>query len=225
MARKIFLEGGWTVQLDYDEEMGPLHGMYGSVEAEFEVQRTIKRAELTAFLCLLKRVIGPIEVYVDNNGIFDGLRRGEREHQAKSRRCRFMDQILGRTALPGRKDILVEVGHVTAHRTKKEKKDMSHFEKFVTEGNEKAVQLAKEGALLDELFMAEARAETMQQEREEVSAALQYAASFHCSVEEWKTVKNSSRSRKKSGFFCGSEEGGDEASDGMVCGRRLVSMH
>ena len=43
---------GWVVvQLDYDEEMGPLHGMYGSMEAEYEVQRTIKRAELTAFLC------------------------------------------------------------------------------------------------------------------------------------------------------------------------------
>ena len=27
----------------------PLHGMYGSMEAEFEVQRTIKRVELTAF--------------------------------------------------------------------------------------------------------------------------------------------------------------------------------
>ena len=53
---------GWAVvQLDYDEDMGPLHEMYGSVEAEFEVQRTIKRAELTA-LCLLNKVIGPIRV-------------------------------------------------------------------------------------------------------------------------------------------------------------------
>ena len=25
--------------------------------------------------------------------------------------------------------------------------------------------------------------------------------------------------------FCGSEEGGDEASDGMMCGSRQVSMH
>ena len=67
-----------VVQLDYDEELGPLHGMYGSMEAEFEVQRTIKRAELTAFLCLVKRVIGPIKVLVDNKGIIDGLWRGER---------------------------------------------------------------------------------------------------------------------------------------------------
>ena len=36
-----------VVQLDYDEE-GPLHGMYGSMEAEYEVQRTIKMSELTA---------------------------------------------------------------------------------------------------------------------------------------------------------------------------------
>ena len=57
------------VQLDYDEEMVPLYEMYGSMEAEYEVHRTIKRAELTAFLCLLKKVIGPIKVHVDNKGM------------------------------------------------------------------------------------------------------------------------------------------------------------
>ena len=60
------------------------------------------------------------------------------------------------------------------------------MEKFVTEGNGKADELAEEGALLNEGFMAEARANTMQQEREEVYAASQYAASFHCLVEQWK---------------------------------------
>ena len=35
-------------------------------------------------------------------------------------------------------------------------------------------------------FMAEARADTVKQEREEVYVALQYAASFHCLMEEWK---------------------------------------
>ena len=68
-----------VVQLDYDEEMEPLHGMYGSMEANFEVRRTIKRAELTAFSCLLKRMIGPIKEHVDNKGIIDGPWRGERE--------------------------------------------------------------------------------------------------------------------------------------------------
>ena len=80
----------------------------------------------------------------------------------------------------------MEVEHVKGHRTKKEKEKMTKLERFVTEGNEKAYELAKAGAMLDEGFMAEARAETMRQEREEVYVALQYAASFHCLVEEWK---------------------------------------
>ena len=48
-----------------------------------------------------------------------------------------------------------------------------------------ADELAKAGAMLDEGFMAEARAETMQQEIEEVHAALQCPVSFHCLVEPW----------------------------------------
>ena len=44
------------VQLERDEEMGPLHGMYGTLDAELEVQCTIRRAELTAFLCLFGRI-------------------------------------------------------------------------------------------------------------------------------------------------------------------------
>ena len=43
----------------HDEEKEPMHGMYGTREAELEVQRAIKRAELTAFLCLFSKVIGP----------------------------------------------------------------------------------------------------------------------------------------------------------------------
>ena len=65
---------GWlVVQLDRDGEfVSLLHGMYGTMEAELEVQRTIRRAVLTAFFCLLKKVTGPIKVHVDNKGIVDG---------------------------------------------------------------------------------------------------------------------------------------------------------
>ena len=65
----------------------------------------------------------------------------------------------------------MEVEHVRVHRTKKEKEDMSQFEKFVTEGNEKADDLARAGATLDEGFMAEVRAAAVKQEREEVYVA------------------------------------------------------
>ena len=63
---------------------------------------------------------------------------------------------------------------------------MTKLERFVTEGNEKADEWAKAGAMLDEGLMAEARAEAMKQERTELYVALQHAASFHCLVEEWK---------------------------------------
>ena len=91
-------------------------------------------------------------------------------HQAKSGRCRFWIKFLGRTTWSGRWCILVEVEHVgTPHEERKN--DMSHFEKFITEGNEKADELATGGALLDKEFMKEARAETLQQERDKVYAA------------------------------------------------------
>ena len=48
-----------------------------------------------------------------------------------------------------------QVGHVEAHRTEKERQQMSLFEKFITEGNEKADEQAKKGARLDGGFMAQ----------------------------------------------------------------------
>ena len=45
-----------------------MHGMYGTLD-ESEVQRTIKRAELSAFLLHLTKAIGPTMVHVDNKGI------------------------------------------------------------------------------------------------------------------------------------------------------------
>ena len=65
------------VQLDHDEEMVPMHGMHGTLDADLEVQRTIKRAELTALLCLTRKATGPTMVHVDNKGIIDGLWGGE----------------------------------------------------------------------------------------------------------------------------------------------------
>ena len=44
----------------------------------------------------------------------------------------------------------MEVAHVKAHRSKTEKDMTTNFERFVTEGNEKADELAKAGAMLVE---------------------------------------------------------------------------
>ena len=107
-----------------------------------------QEAELTAFLCLSKRVIGPGRIDVDNKGIIDGLRRGE----SKCIKPRAGDADLWIEIWEhglAERGILVEVEHVWAHRTKREKKKMSQFERFLTEGNEKADELAKAGAMLD----------------------------------------------------------------------------
>ena len=85
---------------------------------------------------------------------------------------------------------------------KGQEREMSHFfEMLVTDGNEEADELAKAGAMLDEGFMVELRAKTMQQEREDVYAALQYAANIHCLVEEWKDCEELKPKPKEKWIF------------------------
>ena len=49
--------------------------------------------------------------------------------------------------------------------------------------------------------MAQLRASTVQQVKVEVHAALQYAASFHCLVEEWKDCAEPEPKLEKKSFF------------------------
>ena len=71
------------------------------MDAELEVQRTIKRVELTAFLCLLKKVIGQINVHVDNKRFRDGLWKGERKcTDPKAGDAELWIKKLGRAAQP-----------------------------------------------------------------------------------------------------------------------------
>ena len=97
-------------------------------------------------------------MHVDNKGIKDGLWRRERKCiDPKAGDADLWIKNWEELQLSASREISVEVEHVKADRTKKDKKDMSHFDKFVTEGTEKADELAKAGAMLDEGFMAEAR--------------------------------------------------------------------
>ena len=218
---------GWSVvQLDYDEELGPLHGMYGSTEVEYEVQRTIKRGELTAFLCMLMKDIGPIKVHDDNKELLMGY--GLEKEKGSVRKLALLTDLWIKNWEQLHhfvsRDLVVEVEHVNAHRTKKDKNDMSHLERFVTEGNEKADELAKEGAMLDEGFMAEAKTKTMQQEREEVYTVLQYAASFHCLVEEGKDCEELRPKPKEKWTFVDKKREENETSNRKVCPGQEVPM-
>ena len=69
---------------------------------------------------------------------------------------------------------------------------------------------------MGEGFTAETRAKAEQQEREEVFAALQYAASFHCSVEEWKDCEKLEPKLKEKLIFV-EKKRGNETSNGVVC--------
>ena len=103
-----------------------MYGMYGTLDAELEVERTIKRAEPTPFLCLLRKAIRPTMVHVDNKGIIDGLWRGEMRcvgPEAKDADLWILIwEALHRVHEEGS---LVELKHVKAHRSKKDMQEMS----------------------------------------------------------------------------------------------------
>ena len=113
---------GWSlVRLVHDEEMGPM-------------QRTVKRAELTASLSLLRNTIGPTLVHVNNRGIIDGLWKGETNYsqRAKDATCGSREELHG----VHQKKTCGGSEHVKAHRSEKEKQ-ISLFEKFITEAEKK----------------------------------------------------------------------------------------
>ena len=155
------------------------------LDAEHEVQRAIKRAELTACFCHLRRIIGVITAHVDHRGIVDGLWKGKIEvHWPESKGRRSVGLIGEEVRRMHRQETLLEVEHFKAHRSKTEKQELSLFERSVTEGNERADESGKRWTLCDGGEMAQIRASAVQQKREEVHSAFQCAAKFHCLVEE-----------------------------------------
>ena len=66
----------WSVvQLDHDEDCWPMHGMHGTLDPDLELQRTVKRADLTAFIRHFGRIVDLATDHVDIKGIIDGLWR------------------------------------------------------------------------------------------------------------------------------------------------------
>ena len=74
-----------------------------------------------------------------------------------------------------------EVEHAKAHHSKKE---MSLFGRMVTEGNERTDELAKDGAMLVEQRWHRSGQAQSNRKGRMFTRRLQYAASFHCLVEE-----------------------------------------
>ena len=115
--------------------------------AEFDAQRTIRRVELAAFLCLFKKVAGPTMVHVDHKGIIDGLWRGDMRCIGSRAKDAGLWIFIGEASHKVHQEgMLVEVEHVKPHRFKREMQQMSLFEKFITEDNEKSRRTSERGS-------------------------------------------------------------------------------
>ena len=73
--------------------------------------------------------------------------------------------------------------------------------------------------------MAEARAKTVQQEREEVYARLQLCSQLSLSGGRMGRFRRTQGAVKRKMNFRGKEKTGNEASNGLVCCYQWVSMH
>ena len=104
-------------------------GMYGTLDAELEVQRSIKGAELTASLSSLGKAIGPTMVHADSKGILTGS-GGEMRCSGPRATHADLSILIWELHRAHQEGMLVGVEHVKAHGSKKEIQDMSLFEKF-----------------------------------------------------------------------------------------------
>ena len=75
----------------------------------------------------------------------------------------------------------------------------------------------------DEGFMAQARTKTVQHGRKEVGAALQYAAGFHCLVEEWEDCEELMPEPKRKWIFVDKKrEETKHRTEWLECGQRKM---
>ena len=195
----------------------PCMGCTALMEAEFEVQHTIKRAELTAFLCFLTKVIRSIKAHVESKGVIDGLWRGERKCiDPKVGDADLWKKSGKHCTCQSRQKIQWKSEHVKAHRTKKYKKYMSHFEIFLLMAMGKWMSWQRQERCWT-------KASWRKREQRQCSSSekrfLQPCSMQPVFAVWWKhgrTVKSSSRSQNKSGFSW-TRKRGDETSNGVVC--------
>ena len=194
------------MQLDHDEEMGSIHGMYGTQDAELEVQRTTKRADPTAFLCLLRKAIGPSMVHVENKRIIDGCGKEKRNVfiGLKAKDADLWIVIWEELNKLRAKDIVIEVEYVKAHRAEKERQQISLFEKSLIESKEKSGWTSKSSCHVGWRFydVGKSKHSPVGKRRSVCSLWKDYEELKSMSQEKW--------------VFVNQKKGGKEASDGVV---------
>ena len=95
---------------------------------------------------------------------YENVRKSVLSQELEMQTCGL--KILGRITRVGKRRYPSGSGTCKGTPYGERRRKMTKIERFITEGNEKADELANAGAMLDERLMAEVRAVTMKQERE-----------------------------------------------------------
>ena len=99
---------------------------------------------------------------------------------------------------------VIEVEHVKEHRTEKERQQMSPFESSSPKAMR--IRMSQQREERWEEVSRRRQEQARSSRKEKVYAALQYAASFHCLVEEWKDCEELKPQPKEKVDFRGEEK-------------------
>ena len=149
------------------------------------------------------RCVGPTTTHVDNKGINDGLCKGEMQCSGPKPKDADLWISTGEEVRRiHRERTLLELEHVD--RSKKEKQELSLFDVFHMEGNEKRMSWQQmEQCWVEARWLRQGAAEFNKRQEEFTRHCSTLPAYTVWSMSGW-TVKNLSRSRNNSGMFTNS---------------------
>ena len=113
---------GWAVvQLDYDTAEDPWYAISGTVLAKLEGQRTIKKTQLWDFTMTLAVLVGSSTIHTVSMGIVVGLWKEKKDSLGRNRRMLTCGKTVELFTECAEKERDLDVKHMKAHRTEKEK--------------------------------------------------------------------------------------------------------
>ncbi|CAK0832156.1 unnamed protein product [Prorocentrum cordatum] len=184
LGTSCWAQAGWAA-MAIDAGGAPTVQLWGPLPCLFKEQKTVKRAEMWAFLKTLETVLPPCRIFTDHQGILDGIRRGPRWCFSWGRpHADVWRRIWHKIA-----DVGLEpewVMHVKAHRSRAAISRLEGLAQQVARGNEAVDALAKRGAAED---FGYGREQTLESLDEKVKWAIQNIGWWHQEMKEgWPDV-------------------------------------
>ncbi|CAK0858255.1 unnamed protein product [Prorocentrum cordatum] len=184
LGTSCWAQAGWAA-MAIDAGGAPTVQLWGPLPCRFKEQKTVKRAEMWAFLKTLETVLPPCRIFTDHQGILDGIRRGPRWCLSWGRpHADVWRRIWHKIA-----DVGLEpewVMHVKAHRSRAAISRLEGLAQQVARGNEAVDALAKRGAAED---FGHGREQTLESLDEKVKWAIQNIGWWYQEMKEgWPDV-------------------------------------